>query len=222
MFYCEHYRCTMAERHCVHYQAAVQGGESAALHFGNAYGQELTVDRGHCVNCPQGRRVAANYKPALCPAGLPGRSEHIQEPYRSGPLPAIKEEKMPINTCLVPACGKPVVAQGLCSTHYDKWRRGDPETIKLMGGEFKIIRHIKRKGPIPVEAGYSPRSGTKPIKPPPRYPDGPGPSKVNGQIQVPDFETKVLYVVARQSGTTITESFLRCLRRGIEAELGAM
>lgn len=199
MFYCERYRCRMDEKHCVHYQQIVRGSDMALFWVGDASGPRLMVYRHHCIDCGQGRDVAANYDPGNAGAGF---------------TPARKEPEMARSTCNVEGCSTGVVAQGLCAPHYDKWRRGDPDMVKLKGGEFKIIRPLKRK------------RGTD--KPPPPSPVIPARAGIqakpagNGQIQVPDFEAKVLYAIARTTGSTITECFLRCLRTGIETELGRL
>lgn len=223
MFYCEAYRCRMDERHCVHYQDIVRGMDMAAFWVGDSAGRGVVAYRLNCVDCEQGRRVAASYKP-----------NHLNSPpFAKGgtkggfPDPARKEESMARSICMVQGCTKVVVAQGLCATHYDKWRRGDPEMVKLKGCEYKIIRPLKRNGGTPgtlrpvIHPDTKPvRAETKPVRA--EVSKREPPSKGNGEIQVPDFEAKVLYVLARQTGTTITECFLRCLRQGIEKELAGL
>lgn len=62
--------------------------------------------------------------------------------------------------CKIKDCGKKIVAQGLCISHYDKWRHGQAEMVEAMGGPFKSVRPggtVKRE---PAGTKFGPDPGT--------------------------------------------------------------
>lgn len=202
MFYCEAMRCTMDERHCIEYQAAVHGSSFASFYVGDLYGLGVVAYRPHCVNCEQGREVAANYKPRTIKGGFSD--------------PAQKEGTMP-RECIVEGCKKEIAGQDLCNTHYDKWRRGDPEMIKLKGAKWKQIRFTKRKTSRPATPPASP-------SPPVRSEVSKGEPAFagNSQIPIPPFEARLIQLLAERAGEKMDVFFLKCLRTGISMEVGAV
>ncbi len=125
MFFCEAYRCSMEEKHCVEYQDAVRESESGEVALRSRNGDWAMLHRGHCMNCGQGKEVRR----------LEDEKVRLEK----------EGEDMEENRCDIANCTAKPVARGLCGPHYDKWRKGNEEVVRIMGRPFSRVQPEKKK-----------------------------------------------------------------------------
>jgi hypothetical protein len=189
---CEKYRCYLREEMCIKYQEEVARAGSNEIQIEKSRGHMILLDRGHCVNCAQGRQVIEKRK------GMGGIK--------------VEEKEFTKKQCKLEGCELKAIARGLCGKHYDEWRRGEPELAKLMGGPFeKVITVAKPSKPKP--------QAKKESKIAQDLPDPSSQSEPKTIVDIPHFERDVMRFIAERSNRTVEEVMLSCVRKGIVIEL---
>lgn len=122
LFKCNTYNCTLLKKRCIERQELAR---------------DVAIENRYykCQHCIQGEGIRKAYAMVVRPPIL------FTETYKK------KEDEMmdASKTCKVDGCYEPQKARELCSKHYDKWRNGDQDVIKVMGGEFNRIRPKSQK-----------------------------------------------------------------------------
>jgi len=152
------------------------------------------IDISPCLECPNHK--AGINKTKCISKCEPLKAYQAGKPYKDLPYPEIPNPEIPIDErridvmedstrdygppptykkCMVEGCGKKVLNRGLCSGHYQKWRKGKVEHPTL--GKFVPSQvHIKSKIKTPK----------KPKPPQPKKPNTQPPVK-NPDIVTLDF-----------------------------------
>lgn len=103
--------------------------------------------------------------PTLQPSAPDTHGQDLQEDIPANPTEINGESAFSEGSCKIPGCNEKAKGCGLCSSHYDKWRKGTKDMVSILG-------------PFERKLNYPPRrkKASKPVK----------------RIQAPGFDAPVV------------------------------